>query len=69
MVEIEGMDKPIAPILEAMQPGDTESWPIERLESVRVIVGRVKAKRIREGVDYSMRTDKEHFVVEVMRKK
>ena len=63
------MDKPITPILEAMHPGDTETWPIERLESVRIIVGRVKAKRIRQGVEYTMRTDKEHFVVEVMRKK
>lgn len=69
MVEVEGMDKPITPILEAMHPGDTETWPIERLESVRIIVGRVKAKRIRQGVEYTMRTDKEHFVVEVMRKK
>jgi hypothetical protein len=69
MVEVEGMDKPITPILEAMQPGDTETWPIERLESVRIIVGRVKAKHIRQGVEYTMRTDKEHFVVEVMRKK
>lgn len=66
---VEGMNKPITPILEAMEPGDTERWPIERLESVRIIVGRFKAKHLREGVDYKMRTDKEHLEVEVTRKK
>lgn len=70
MVMIEnGMEKPISPILDAMKVGDTETWPIERLDSVRVIVGRTNSKRIREGVFYTMRTDREHFVVEVTRKK
>lgn len=65
----EGMRKPIMPTLEAMEVGDVEQWPIERLDTVRVTVGRLNAKKARESAYYSMAMDKKNFVIEVTRKK
>ena len=42
MVKV-GEHKPVMPTLKAMKVGDTELWPIERLEVVRVTTGRLSA--------------------------
>lgn len=51
------MEKGITPVLAQMVVGDVESWPIERLESVRVSVGRFKLKNRRSGWNYSMKAE------------
>ncbi len=68
MVEVKD-EKPVTPLLEAMKVGDKEQWPIERFESVRVLAGRMNLKHARDGVQYSVRTDKKNLVVEVTREK
>lgn len=51
------MEKGITPVLAQMAVGDVESWPIERLESVRVSVGRFKLKNRRCGWNYNMKAE------------
>lgn len=46
---MEQVKKPITPTLKNMKVGETETWPIERLDTVRISVGRVAAMRRREG--------------------
>ena len=53
------------PTLKKMNVGDTESWPIERLEVVRVRTGRLGAMKRREGWKFQMKTA--GLVVEVTR--
>ena len=43
------MEKGITPVLAQMEVGDVESWPIERLDSVRVSAGRFKLKNRRRA--------------------
>lgn len=64
MEELE-MKKPITPILKNMKVGETEAWPIERLDTVRISEGRVAAIKRREGWKYKMRIN--GLVVEVTR--
>ena len=64
MVKV-GDHKPVMPTLKAMKVGDTELWPIERLEVVRVTTGRLSAMKRREGWKFQMRTL--GLVVEVTR--
>ena len=47
--------KPITPTLKSMKVGDVEAWPIERLDAVRISVGRVSAIKRREGWKYITR--------------
>lgn len=58
-------NKPVMPILKRMKVGDTELWPIERLEVVRVTTGRISAMKRREGWKFQMKTL--GLVVEVTR--
>lgn len=53
------------PTLKAMEVGDTERWPIERLDVVRVTTGRLAAMKRREGWKLQMKTA--GLVVEVTR--
>lgn len=57
--------KPVMPTLKRMKVGDTEQWPIERLEVVRVTTGRISAMKRREGWKFQMQTL--GLVVEVTR--
>lgn len=57
--------KAVMPTLKAMEVGDTEKWPIERLEVVRVTTGRLAAMKRREGWKLQMKTA--GLVVEVTR--
>jgi hypothetical protein len=57
--------KPVSPTLKAMQVGDTASWPIERLDVVRITAGRVAAMKRREGWKFALKTA--GLVVEVTR--
>lgn len=57
--------KAVMPTLKAMEVGDTERWPIERLEVVRVTTGRLSAMKRREGWKLQMKTS--GLVVEVTR--
>lgn len=58
-------NKPVMPTLKRMKVGDTELWPIERLEVVRVTTGRLSAMKRREGWKFQMKTL--GLVVEVTR--
>ena len=58
-------NKPVMPILKRMKVGDTELWPVERLEVVRVTTGRLAAMKRREGWKFQMKTL--GLVVEVTR--
>lgn len=49
-------NKPVMPTLKRMKVGDTELWPIERLEVVRVTTGRISAMKRREGWKFQMKT-------------
>lgn len=53
------------PTLKDMKVGDTELWPVERLEVVRVTTGRLSAMKRREGWKFQMKTV--GLVVEVTR--
>lgn len=57
--------KAVMPTLKAMEVGDTERWPIERLDVVRVTTGRLAAMKRREGWKLQMKTA--GLVVEVTR--
>lgn len=57
--------KPVMPTLKAMKVGDTELWPVERLDVVRVTTGRLSAMKRREGWKFQMRTA--GLVIEVTR--
>lgn len=57
--------KPVMPTLKAMEVGETQKWPVERLEVVRVTTGRLSAMKRREGWKYKMKTA--GLVVEVTR--
>ena len=57
--------KAVMPTLKAMKVGDTERWPIERLEVVRITTGRLAAMKRREGWKLQMKTA--GLVVEVTR--
>lgn len=57
--------KAVMPTLKAMEVGDTERWPIERLDVVRVTTGRLSAMKRREGWKLQMKTA--GLVVEVTR--
>lgn len=57
--------KPVMPTLKAMNVGDTEVWPIERLDVVRITTGRLSAMKRREGWKFQMKTA--GLVVEVTR--
>jgi len=48
-----------------MKVGDTEAWPIERLEVVRISVGRMNAMKRAEGWKLTMKT--EGLVINVTR--
>ena len=58
-------NKPVMPTLKKMKVGDTELWPIERLDVVRVTTGRISAIKRREGWKFQMKTL--GLVVEVTR--
>lgn len=58
-------NKPVMPTLKRMKVGDTELWPIERLEVVRVTTGRISAMKRREGWKFQMKTLE--LVIEVTR--
>ena len=58
-------NKPVMPTLKRMKVGDTEIWPIERLDVVRVTTGRISAIKRREGWKFQMKTL--GLVVEVTR--
>ena len=58
-------NKPVMPTLKAMKVGDTELWPVERLEVVRVTTGRLSAMKRREGWKFQMKTV--GLVIEVTR--
>ena len=49
-------NKPVMPTLKRMKVGDTEKWPIERLDVVRVTTGRISAIKRREGWKFQMKT-------------
>nr|DAS41059.1 MAG TPA: hypothetical protein [Caudoviricetes sp.] len=49
-------NKPVMPTLKRMKVGDTEIWPIERLDVVRVTTGRISAIKRREGWKFQMKT-------------
>lgn len=49
-------NKPVMPTLKRMKVGDTELWPIERLDVVRVTTGRISAIKRREGWKFQMKT-------------
>ena len=57
--------KAVMPTLKAMEVGDTERWPIERLEVVRITTGRLAAMKRREGWKFQMKTA--GLVVEITR--
>ena len=57
--------KAVMPTLKAMRVGDTERWPIERLEVGRVTTGRLAAMKRREGWKLQMKIA--GLVVEVTR--
>jgi hypothetical protein len=58
-------NKPVMPTLKRMKVGDTELWPIDRLDVVRVTTGRISAIKRREGWKFQMKTL--GLVVEVTR--
>ena len=58
-------NKPVMPTVKRMKVGDTEIWPIERLDVVRVTTGRISAIKRREGWKFQMKTL--GLVVEVTR--
>lgn len=60
-----GMAKPITPILKGMSLGEKRTWPVERCTSVSVTIGRLHRELRREGVRFSMKT--KGLVVEVTR--
>lgn len=62
---VKGRHKPVMPTLRAMKVGDTELWPVERLEVVRVTTGRLSTMKRREGWKFQMKTA--GLVVEVTR--
>ncbi len=49
--------KPITPILRKMKVGEVQEWPVERITSVQVSVGRMHREKRREGVRFMMRTE------------
>lgn len=53
---METKQKAIAPTLRRMGIGDTESYPIERVVSVRVTVSRLHLLQRREGKRYRVTT-------------
>lgn len=57
--------KPVLPVLKAMRVGDTEKWPIERLDVVRITAGRVAAMKRRDGWKFQLKTA--GLVIEVTR--
>lgn len=57
--------KAVMPTLKAMKVGETERWPIERLEVVRITTGRLAAMKRREGWKLQMKIA--GLVVEVTR--
>jgi len=57
--------KPVIPTLKSMKVGQTEEWPIERMEVVRVSTANVAAMSRREGKKFRMRLGE--LVVEVTR--
>lgn len=48
--------QPVAPNLRQMQVGEEQTFPIERLVTVRVTVGRLHQLCRRKGVRYTVRT-------------
>ncbi len=50
-------EKPITPILRKMVVGEVQEWPVERITSVQVSVGRMHREKRREGVRFMMRTE------------
>lgn len=57
--------KPVIPILKSMKVGQTEEWPIERMEVVRVSTANVAAMSRREGKKFRMRLGE--LVIEITR--
>ena len=57
--------KPIVPILENMEIGQTEEWPIERYNSVRISCYRVNTMKKRKG--YNFRCSVRGLVISVTR--
>lgn len=53
---MEKMTKPVMPTLKAMGVGDTEMWPIERYDVVRVTAGRLAKMKRREGWMFKLKT-------------
>lgn len=54
---MEVKDKPITPILRKMKVGEVQEWPVERITSLQVSVGRMHREKRRDGVRFVMRTE------------
>ena len=57
--------KPIAPTLRKMEVNDVEAWPLDRIDSVTMTVGRFSRKFRAKGVKF--RTWTEALEVKVQR--
>lgn len=50
--------KPIAPTLRKMEVNDVEAWPLDRIDSVTMTVGRFSRKFRAKGVKFRTWTEK-----------
>ena len=50
--------KPIAPTLRNMEVNDVEEWPLERIDTVTMTVGRFSRKFRSKGIKFKTWTDK-----------
>lgn len=50
--------KPIAPTLRNMEVNDVQAWPLERIDSVTMTVGRYSRKFRAKGIKFKTWTEK-----------
>jgi len=60
---VDGMKKPVMSVLREMKIGDVESWPIERVESVRICTYRMAMINRRKGWKFSRKTEGLNVIV------
>lgn len=50
--------KPISPTLRSMEVNDVEAWPLERIDTVTMTVGRFSRKFRAKGIKFRTWTEK-----------
>ncbi len=64
MKEMEGERKPIAPTLREMEVNDVQAWPLERIDTVTMTVGRFSRKFRAKGLKFRTWTEKLNVMVQ-----